>query len=235
MVVALLSVQAVALAALAVSTAAAPASSASAGTFQLVMKPATVAAATTLAQPPGPELQDAKAHSAVAARAVSLAEASHQRHLSHLAQLRALAAARAAQARAAAAARAAQARAAAAAKAASSAPKPVSTGSSSGSSSGGSLGGTLGCSGLERLWIVAGGSPSHALMAAEIAMAESGGNQYAHSPTNDFGYWQINGSHGGMASYDPMTNARAAISISGDGTNWSPWTTYTSGAYQGKC
>ena len=33
-------------------------------------------------------------------------------------------------------------------------------------------------------------------MAAEIAMAESGGRQYALSPTNDYGYWQINGSHG---------------------------------------
>jgi hypothetical protein len=73
-------------------------------------------------------------------------------------------------------------------------------------------------------------------MAAEIAMAESGGRQYAHSPTNDFGYWQINGSHGpAMATYDPMGNARAAIAISSNGRNWRPWTTYTSGAYRGRC
>jgi LysM repeat protein len=96
--------------------------------------------------------------------------------------------------------------------------------------------GTLSCSGLERLWDAAGGNPAHAFVAAEIAMAESGGRQYAHSPTNDFGYWQINGVHGpSMATYNPMGNARAAISISGDGTNWSPWTTYTSGAYHGRC
>jgi hypothetical protein len=73
-------------------------------------------------------------------------------------------------------------------------------------------------------------------MAAEIAVAESGGRQYAHSPTNDFGYWQINGGHGpSMATYDPLGNARAAIAISGDGTHWGAWTTYTSGAYQGRC
>jgi len=96
--------------------------------------------------------------------------------------------------------------------------------------------GTLSCSGLERLWDAAGGNPAHAFIAAEIAMAESGGRQYAHSPTNDFGYWQINGVHGpSMATYNPIGNARAAISISGNGTHWSPWTTYTSGAYHGRC
>jgi LysM repeat protein len=96
--------------------------------------------------------------------------------------------------------------------------------------------GTLSCSGLERLWDAAGGNPAHAVIAAEIAMAESGGRQYAHSPTNDYGYWQINGVHGpSMATYNPLGNARAAISISGDGTHWSAWTTYTSGAYRGRC
>jgi LysM repeat protein len=98
------------------------------------------------------------------------------------------------------------------------------------------LSGTLGCSGLEALWKAAGGSSSEAFIAAEIAMAESGGQQYAHSPTNDFGYWQINGSHGpALATYDPLGNAKAAILISDNGHNWSPWTTYTSGAYQGRC
>ena len=42
-------------------------------------------------------------------------------------------------------------------------------------------------------------------------------------------------SHGSLATFDPMSNAKSAISISGDGTNWSPWTTYTSGAYHGRC
>jgi LysM repeat protein len=95
--------------------------------------------------------------------------------------------------------------------------------------------GTLGCSGLERLWEDAGGRPAEAETAAAIAMAESGGNQYAHSPTNDYGYWQINGSWGALATYNPLGNAKAAVHISGDGTNWSPWTTYTSGAYHGRC
>jgi len=95
--------------------------------------------------------------------------------------------------------------------------------------------GTLGCSGLEELWKDAGGSAGEATMAASIAMAESGGNQYALSPTNDYGYWQINGSWGPLATYNAIGNAKAAVHISADGTNWSPWTTYTSGAYYGRC
>jgi LysM repeat protein len=99
-----------------------------------------------------------------------------------------------------------------------------------------SLSGTLGCNGLEELWEAAGGSHSEAFMAAEIAMAESGGRQYALSPTNDYGYWQINGSHGpAEATFNPMGNAKAAIAISDDGRNWGAWTTYTSGAYGGRC
>ena len=105
------------------------------------------------------------------------------------------------------------------------------------SSGGGSttLSGTLSCSGLERLWEEAGGNPADAFMAAEIAMAESGGYQYAHSPTNDYGYWQINAVNGSLATYDAYGNARAAVIISHDGTDWYPWTTYTSGAYAGRC
>ena len=98
------------------------------------------------------------------------------------------------------------------------------------------LSGKLSCSGLEALWETAGGSHGEAFMAAEIAMAESGGNQYALSPTNDYGYWQINGSHGpAMATFNPMGNAKAAIAISDDGRDWGAWTTYTSGAYAGRC
>jgi LysM repeat protein len=96
--------------------------------------------------------------------------------------------------------------------------------------------GTLGCTGLEALWEDAGGSHGEAFMAAEIAMAESGGNQYALSPTNDYGYWQINGSHGpALATFNAYGNARAAIIISNDGTDWDPWTTYVTGAYEGRC
>ena len=97
------------------------------------------------------------------------------------------------------------------------------------------LSGNLGCSGLEALWVAAGGARSHAFIAAEIAMAESGGRQFAHSPTNDFGYWQINGVHGALATYNPIGNAKAAIAISGNGSSWRPWTTYVTGAYRGRC
>jgi LysM repeat protein len=98
------------------------------------------------------------------------------------------------------------------------------------------LSGTLSCSGLETLWEAAGGSHTEAFMAAEIAMAESGGNQYALSPTNDYGYWQINGSHGpAEATFNPIGNAQAAIAVSGNGSDWYPWTTYVTGAYNGRC
>lgn len=99
-------------------------------------------------------------------------------------------------------------------------------------------GGTLSCSGLETLWESAGGSPGAAFMAAEIATAESSGQQYStdhdSNGSTDEGYWQIN-TVNGDATYDPMGNARAAVAISHDGTDWSPWVTYNSDAYQGKC
>ena len=98
------------------------------------------------------------------------------------------------------------------------------------------LSGNLSCSGLEALWKAAGGAPGSAFIAAEIAKAESGGRQYAHSPTNDYGYWQINGVHGPrMATYNPIGNAKAAIAISSNGHNWRAWTTYVTGAYHGRC
>jgi LysM repeat protein len=97
------------------------------------------------------------------------------------------------------------------------------------------LSGTLGCSQLEELWQAAGGSQTEAFTAAEIAMAESGGNQYATGTVGERGYWQINPDHGSLSTYDPMGNAKAAVIISADGTNWTPWTTYTSGRYIGQC
>jgi LysM repeat protein len=98
-----------------------------------------------------------------------------------------------------------------------------------------SLSGTLGCTQLEELWEAAGGSSGEAFTAAEIAMAESGGNQFATGTVGERGYWQINPDHGSLSTYDPMGNAQAAVIISADGTNWTPWTTYTSGAYLGRC
>lgn len=80
---------------------------------------------------------------------------------------------------------------------------------------------------LQQLWIQAGGDPTQAAQAAAVAMAESGGNANA-SLTNangsiDRGYWQINSSHGSQSTFDPLGNARAAVAISANGTNWRPW------------
>ena len=97
------------------------------------------------------------------------------------------------------------------------------------------LSGTLNCSGLEALWVEAGGSPAVEVTAASIAMAESGGNQFATGTVGERGYWQINPVNGSLSTYDPYGNARAAVIMSADGANWSPWTTYTSGAYVGRC
>ena len=97
------------------------------------------------------------------------------------------------------------------------------------------LSGTLNCPGLEELWEEAGGAPAEAVMAASIAMAESSGQQYATGSVGERGYWQINPNHGALSTYDPLGNAKAAVIISDDGANWTPWTTYTSGAYLGRC
>jgi LysM repeat protein len=98
-----------------------------------------------------------------------------------------------------------------------------------------SLAGTLGCPGLEELWEQAGGSAGEAVMAASIAMAESSGEQFATGAAGERGYWQINPDHGSLSTYDPLGNAKAAVIISDDGSDWTPWTTFTSGAYIGRC
>jgi cell wall-associated NlpC family hydrolase len=189
---------------------------------------AVVPSGTALAQPlPAQPVTQAttaaRLGSALRYTAAQLAvlHALHLHHLAHMAHLRALAA---------------QARAARMASASSghTTQAPVLQQSSSGISYSPPLSGHYGCSALEQLWVAAGGSSGAAVMAADIATAESGGDPSAVSPTNDYGLWQINGSWGmAMASFNPMTNAHSAITISHDGSNWSPWTTYTSGRYQG--
>lgn len=87
---------------------------------------------------------------------------------------------------------------------------------------------------LEQIWISAGGNPGAASVAAAIAMAESGGNPNATNVnTNgsiDRGLWQINSIHGSQSTFDPMGNARSAIAISNNGSNWAPWcTAWTNG------
>jgi LysM repeat protein len=95
--------------------------------------------------------------------------------------------------------------------------------------------GMYSCSALEQIWEQAGGNAASAFMAAEIAMAESSGNPGAISPTDDFGLWQINGSNGALATLNPFQNAKSAITLSDNGANWGPWSTFHSGAYYGKC
>ena len=89
---------------------------------------------------------------------------------------------------------------------------------------------------LENLWISNGGAPSKAPLAAAVAMAESSGDPNAFNGSDpaggSFGLWQINGVHGDQASFDPDTNAQAAIAISKNGNSWSPWGAYTNGSYQ---
>src|SRR5260370_22914341 len=76
---------------------------------------------------------------------------------------------------------------------------------------------------LEGLWIQAGGDKLTAPMAAGIAMAESGGDSTAHSPTNDWGVWQIN--NGGSAVLDPVANAKRGISMFNNVHDLRPWGT----------
>lgn len=85
---------------------------------------------------------------------------------------------------------------------------------------------------IANVWRNAGGDPAAAAIAAAVAMAESGGDTNAVSPTTDFGLWQINAVHfggaGGINATDwwtPTINARAAIAISANGSNWAAWCT----------
>jgi hypothetical protein len=112
-------------------------------------------------------------------------------------------------------------------------------GGSSGAQMAAAAGGTLNCSRLEALWESAGGPASAAFTAAEIAEAESRGRQYAANDNSNGtvvrGYWQINSSHGALFTFDAYGNARAAVLINRGGADWTPWTTYDTGAYAGRC
>jgi hypothetical protein len=92
---------------------------------------------------------------------------------------------------------------------------------------------------LKDLWVQAGGNPQYADMAAAVALAESGGdpnstnvNQGGSAPGSlDKGLWQINNYyHPSQSTYDPLQNARGAVQISQNGTNWRGWcTAYSDG------
>jgi Lysozyme like domain len=92
---------------------------------------------------------------------------------------------------------------------------------------------------LEQLWINAGGSSATAPVAAAIAEAESSGNSAAVNATDNngtqtsWGLWQIsNGTHNQPVPniLDPTVNAAAAVAKY-QASGWSPWGTYSSGAY----
>jgi hypothetical protein len=89
---------------------------------------------------------------------------------------------------------------------------------------------------LEALWTGNGGNPAKADIASAVALAESDGDQYATDNDSDGsvdrGYWQINSVHGALSTYDANGNTKAAIAISANGTDWSAWVTYNSGAYE---
>jgi hypothetical protein len=106
---------------------------------------------------------------------------------------------------------------------------------------------------LEGLWLAAGGPLDVSDIAAAIAQAESGGCRFAHAgPTDDrpeqtctytdtdgensYGLWQINirahPQYDGLAMYDAANNAAAAVAVSSNGTDFTPWTTYNNHAYQ---
>jgi hypothetical protein len=99
---------------------------------------------------------------------------------------------------------------------------------------------------LEQLWINAGGSPAAAPVAAAIAEAESGGNSLAAYPgttvapgqgsnSDATGLWQILGVPPGFTPAqltDPVANAQMAVAkYKGAGNQFTPWVTYTNGAY----
>lgn len=99
--------------------------------------------------------------------------------------------------------------------------------------------GTLNATQIRQYASQAGFSGNNLIIAVAIALAESGGNTSAighnSNGTTDRGLWQINSIH---TQYDqsrllePLYNAQAAFSISGGGTNFVPWVTFTSGKYQ---
>lgn len=99
-----------------------------------------------------------------------------------------------------------------------------------------STGGRYSNAQIQALWIAQGGSTSAAPMAAAIALAESGGDpnavDYDSNGTVDRGLFQVNSIHGALSTFDPGRNTLGAIQISRNGTDWTPWTTFHTGAYK---
>ena len=102
-------------------------------------------------------------------------------------------------------------------------------------------GGTLTYAELETLWDQADGPPAAAPTAAAIALAESGGKNVIQPnqpyATRGWGIFQITPGNSepqfgiDQALLDPLNNARAAVAKYRAANGFTPWTTYTSGAY----
>jgi hypothetical protein len=98
-----------------------------------------------------------------------------------------------------------------------------------------SAGGQYNRSQLEGLWIAAGGPRGLAHIAAAIALAESGGNAGAinpEGPEHAEGLWQIKGQLVPGDPLNPAVSARNAVAKWRAAGGFSPWVTYTSGAYE---
>lgn len=88
----------------------------------------------------------------------------------------------------------------------------------------------------------AGFSGDALVTAVAVGMAESKGDPKARGVNKDKhksvdrGLWQINDYWHKEVSdeeaYNPATNAQHAFRISGGGKNWTPWTTFKTGAYK---
>lgn len=102
-------------------------------------------------------------------------------------------------------------------------------------------GGTMTHADLVNLWQANGGSVGTADIGAAIALAESSGRVTVTSSNPDggtnVGLWQLD-TKGAGAGYtvdqlqDAPTNARVTVMKSSNGTNWSAWETWHTGAYR---
>lgn len=82
-----------------------------------------------------------------------------------------------------------------------------------------------------------GFSLAASIIGTAIVLAESGGNRQAVGDNgSSFGWWQIHQpAHPDVTqecAFDPVCSSRAAYAISSGGRSWSPWSTFTSGAYR---
>ena len=85
---------------------------------------------------------------------------------------------------------------------------------------------------IRGFWEYAGGAAGAARVAVAVALAESGGDNTAVSPSSDYGLWQINAAWFGRFCgltwntwWGPDVNACAAVHISNAGANWAAWCT----------